>query len=99
MHFTSLNNARMAFRIKSQMVDKIPCYFKKKYSKRNNSRDQNDGLYCPHCQNGQLFMQKHMLSCLKWTELRRDLNMNSINDLVIFFKRLLEEKEKMEPGR
>ena len=99
MHFTSLNNARIVFRIKSQMVNEIPCNFKKKYSKRNNSRDQNDGLYCPHCQNGQLFMQKHVLSCLKWTELRRDLNMNSINDLVIFFKRLLEEKEKMEPGK
>ena len=99
MHFTSLNNARIAFRIKSQMVDEIPCNFKKKYSKRNNSRDQNDGLYCPHCKNGQLFTQKHVLSCLKWTELRRDLNMNSINDLVTFFKRLLEEKEKMESGR
>ena len=44
-------------------------------------------------------MQKHVLSCLKWTELRRDLNMNRINDLVTFLKRLLEEKEKMEPER
>ena len=99
MHFTSLNNARIVFRIKSQMVNEIPCNFKKKYSKRNISRDQNDGLYCPHCQNGQLFTQKHVLSCLKWTELRRDLNMNSIKDLVTFFKRLLEEKEKIELGR
>ena len=89
----------MAFRIMSQMVDEIPCNFKKIYSKRNNSSDQNYGLFCPHCQNRQLFIQKHVLSCLKWTELRGDLNMNSINDLVTFFKGLLVEKEKMESGR
>ena len=99
MHFTSLNIARMAFRIMSQMFDELPCNFKKKYSKRDNLSDQNDGLSCPHCQNGQLFTQKHVLSCLKWTELRKDLNMNSIKELVTFFKRLLEEKEKMELGK
>ena len=99
MHFTSLNNARIAFRIKSQMIDKIPCNFKKKYSKRNNPRNRDDGLYCPQCENGQLYTQKHVLSCLKWIELRRDLNMNSIKDLVTFFKRLLKEKEKMEPEK
>ena len=99
MHFASLNNARMAFRIMSQMVEEIPCNFKNKYSKINNASDQNEGLFCPHCQNGQLFTQKHVLSCFKWTELRKDLNMNSIKDLVTFFKRLLEEKEKIEPGR
>ena len=77
---------------------KIPCKFKKKYSKRNNPRNRDECLYCPHCENGQLYTQKHVLSCLKWIELRRDLNMNSIKDLVTFFKRLLKEKEKMEPG-
>ena len=55
MHFTSLNNARMAFKIMSQIVDEITCNFKNKFSKRNNSSEQNDGLFCPHCQNGQLF--------------------------------------------
>ena len=98
MHFTSLNNARKVFRIMSQMVEEIPCNFKNKYSKRNNSSDQNKGLFCPHCRNGQLFMQKHVLLCLKWAELRDDLKMNSINNLVTFFKRFLAEKEKMELG-
>ena len=99
MHFTSLNNARLAFRIKSQMVDKIPCNFKKKYSKRNNPTNRDEGLYCPHCENGELYTQKHVLSCLRWIELRKDLNMNSIKDLVTFFKRLLKEKEKLEPEK
>ena len=33
MHFPSLNNARMAFKIKSQMVEDIPGNFKNKYKK------------------------------------------------------------------
>ena len=90
----SLNNARMAFKIKCQMVEEIPCNFKNKYRKRNNSSDQNEGLICPHYRNGQLFTPKHVLSCLEWTELREDLNMHSICGLVTFFKRLLVEKEK-----
>ena len=40
MHFMSLNNARMAFKIKCQMVEEIPCNFKNKYRKRNNSSNQ-----------------------------------------------------------
>ena len=81
------------------MVEDLPGNFKNKYRKGKKSSDQDEGLICPHCMNGQLFMQSHMLSCLEWTELREDLNMNSINNLVTFFKRLLVEKEKMESGR
>ena len=69
MHFTFLNNARMAFKIKCQMVEELQLNFKNKYKKRNNSSDQNGGLICPHCWNGQLFMQKNVLACLEWTKL------------------------------
>ena len=77
----------------------IPGNFKDKYRREKKSHDQDEGLICPHCQNGQLFTQTHVLSCSEWTEIRKDLKMHSISGLVTFFKRLLVEKEKKESGR
>ena len=48
MHNKSVINGRLAFRIRSQMLDKIPANFKNKY------RNDQQGLICKYCTTGDI---------------------------------------------
>ena len=87
----SVDNGRMAFRIRSQMVKDIPGNFKNMYRVRGT---ENDGLACPDCGGKEIMTQSHCLACPAWAEQRQGLEMTNINDLVVFFRRLLVEREK-----
>ena len=86
----SIENGRMSFRIRTQMLDDIPGNFKNKF--RNNK----DKLKCRHCKSDQIMTQSHCLECSAWTEIRKDLDLSNIDDLVKFFRRMLLEKSKSE---
>ena len=54
-----------------------------------------EGLTCQHCTQEAIFTQSHCLTCPAWTEIREGLDMTNIDDLVVFFRKLLVEKEKV----
>ena len=86
----SIENGRMAFRIRTQMIDKIPGNFKNKYKKETHK------LKCPHCNLDQDMTQSHCLDCPAWGDIRKDLDVKNIDDLVKFFQRLLAERTKKD---
>ena len=83
MNEKSLDNARMAFRIKTEMVNKIKMNFKGSY--KNN-------LTCDKCMAEQNETQCHAMLCPGWAEQREGLDLNQMSDMVKFFTRLLQEK-------
>ena len=83
MHDRSIENARMAFRIKSGMVNKIKMNFKGSYK---------PNLTCEKCEMGENETQCHTMICPGWAEEREGLDLAKMSDMVVFFRRLLEEK-------
>ena len=88
----SVDNVRMGFMIRTQMVPKIPGNFKNKYRVRGTVRE---GLECSECQVGEIMTQSHCLTCTAWEDIREGLDMENIKDLVIFFRKLLVERSKV----
>ena len=91
-HDKSVEKARMAFKIRTQMLTEIPGNAKNKYRVKGTV---SEGLICQHCSEGLIFTQSHCLTCPAWTEIREGLDMKNIDDLVIFFRKLLVERAKV----
>ena len=72
------------------MLENIPGNFKNKY------RNQKEKLKCQHCQSDQLMTQSHCLECPAWVDIKNNLDLTKIEDLVKFFQRLLAERAKPE---
>ena len=88
----SVENTRMGFMIRTQMVPKIPGNFKNKYRVRGTERE---GLVCTECPEEEIMTQSHCLTCSAWSELREGLDLTLTGDLVKFFRKLLVEREKV----
>ena len=84
-----LENGRLAFKIRSQMVDEIPANFKRKYKKE-------EDIICQFCQQKEKLNQSHCVVCTAWQEKRTGRYLTKIDDLVQFFRDMLSEKTKIE---
>ena len=73
----------MGFRIKLGMVNKIKMNYKGSY--KNN-------LSCEKCEIGENKTQSHAMVCSGWAEQRDGLDLTKMSDMIVFFRRLLEEK-------
>jgi hypothetical protein len=83
----NLSNARLKFKIRSKMVDRIPGNFKNRY------KYSEEGLNCTDCMVE--LTQDHCVICPSRASLREDLDMSRLDDTVIYFKRYLAfEKTK-----
>ena len=80
----NLETARMKFRIRTKMLEKIPENFKNKY------RNQEKGLQCNMCPDE--MTQNHCKMCPGRKILREGLNMDNLDDLVSYFTDILSEK-------
>ena len=89
-HEKSVEKGRMAFKVRSHMVQDIPGNFKEKFRKKG------DGLNCKYCDESEVMTQSHCLVCPAWAELRVGLSMDNIGDLVIFFQKLLAERTRLD---
>ena len=87
----SVENTRMAFKVRSKMVADIPCNFKNKYKRKGE-----DGIMCPYCKDGREFSQSHCLECPAWADIREGLDLANIMDLVVFFRKMLDERARLE---
>ena len=82
----------MAFKVRTLMVPDIPGNFKNKYRVKGTV---DEGLLCSECDQGEIMTQSHCTTCPAWSDLREGLDLSDINDLVIFFRKLLAERAKV----
>ena len=85
----SVENVRMAFKIRTEMVPEIPGNYKNKYRVKGS---ETDGLKCSECEEDVIWTQSHCLTCPAWSEIREGLELTKIEDLVVFFRKLLVER-------
>ena len=83
---TDLENARMKFKIRTKMLDKIPGNFKNRYKENEN------GLKCDFCIDD--LTQNHCVICPERIIMREGLDMTNLDDLVIYFKDILSDLRK-----
>ena len=70
-HEKSVEKSKMAFKVRSHMVQDIPGNFKEKFRKKG------DSLNCKYCDESEVMMtQSHCLVCPAWAELRVGLDMD-----------------------
>ena len=86
----SVDNCRMAFRIRCEMVNDIKDNFKDKYKRLGGEA----ALKCEDCSEDQIQTQSHCLICPHWEEIRIGLTLDSIDGVVTFFKQLLLERSR-----
>ena len=94
MNAKSIEVGRMAFKIRSKMVEDIPGNFKNKF--RTKSRKSDEGLVCKHCQENVMMDQAHCLVCPAWEDIRQGLDMYNMLDLVQFFQEMLKKLDSIK---
>ena len=83
MEEKALDNARMAFRIRTKMVKNVKTNFKNMYK---------DNLMCEECDANAEETQEHMLECPGWKEEMGTLDATNMKDKVEFFLRVMKRK-------
>ena len=86
----SICNTRMAFKVRTKMLTEIPANVKNKFKKGD------DGLVCTYCKQGKIMSQSHCLECPAWDKLRVGLDLTNIMDMVAYFRKLLDERDRQE---
>ena len=85
----SIEKVRLAYRIRTNMIKDIKTNFKNSHS----------SLQCDWCDSGADESQCHVMRCEGWEEERRGLDMGDMDDMVVFFERMLNRKsEKKKEG-
>ena len=79
----SVDKVRLAYRIRSKMVNDIKSNFKNSHQ---------SSLSCDWCDSGAVESQCHVTVCDGWEEERRGLNLGVMEDMVVFFQRILKRK-------
>ena len=84
----SVETTRMAFKVRAKMISEIPENFKNKYKE--------EGLKCVYCNQGEISSQSHCMVCPAWGKCREGLDLTNILDLVVFFRKVLDERAKLD---
>ena len=84
-------NTRMAFKVRSKMVEDVLENFENEYKKNGE-----DGLVCYYCDKNKIMSQSHCIESPGWTELKRRLDMTNTMDVVEFYRKLLSERARLE---
>ena len=51
-------------------------------------------MKCQYCESDQVMTQSHCLECTAWKDIKKDLDLTKIEDLVKFFKEILSKREE-----
>ena len=79
----NLENARLKFKIRTKMLEKIPGNFKNMY------KYQENGLKCKFCP--EEMTQNHCILCPGRVNMRKDMDMKNLDNLVEYFTEILNE--------
>ena len=82
MHGKPVEKARLAYRIRTKLVNRVKMNFKNMY--KNN-------LKCETCKD-ENETQEHVMVCPRWQEERMGLDLMRMEDMVKFFTNILKEK-------
>ena len=82
----SIENARTKFKIRTKMLEKVPGNFK------NMHKNIENGLKCDLCP--EEMTQNHCVLCPERKEDRKGLDMNNLDDLVIYFTNILDRRRR-----
>ena len=80
----NIETARMKFKIRTKMLEKIPGNFKNKH------RFDQNGIKCNLCPAD--MTQNHCIICPGRISMRKDLNLNNLDNIVEYFTQILNEK-------
>ena len=81
MEEKAMDNARMAFRVRTKMVKKVKANFKSMYK---------DNLSCEECDENAEETQEHMVECPGWREEMGTLDVTNMKDKLEFFLRVMK---------
>ena len=82
MHEKSVEKARLAYRIRTKLVNGVKMNFKNMYK---------SNLKCETC-NDENETQEHLMECPRWEEERKGLDLMRMEVMVKFFTNILKEK-------
>ena len=82
----SVENTRFSFRIRTKLVPNIPGNL------QNMFKNNEAGLKCIHCDE-EVMTQLHCISCPGMTQMRDGLELSRIEDMVVYFRRILKERK------
>ena len=103
LHGKLVDRCRTEFRIRTEMLESFKDNYRSKYrTLARGDEDEDPGLACSYCEVTPYARdsQAHCLACPAWQDLRENLDLTFIEDIVTFFRRVLraradrEEKEK-----
>ena len=89
-HDKNLKNARLKFKIRTEMVEKVPGNFKNRYYYNE------AGVICSCCKVE--LTQNHLALCPARANMREGLDMRNLDDAVTYFRRYLSEVKNTERG-
>ena len=99
LHGKSLDCIRTQFRIRTEMLES----FKDNYRSKNRTLDRGEedddpGLQCQYCDLTEPARdsQAHCLQCPAWGHLRQDLDLTFMEDMVSYFRRVMEARADLE---
>lgn len=96
MEDKSIDRCRTKFRIRTQLMKTFKDNFRSKYRQKDRGEEDSDpGLQCGDClAPNTRDTQAHCLSCPAWEHERTGLDLEDIEDLVTYFRRVLEGRSK-----
>ena len=101
MEDKSIERCRTKFRLRTQLLKTFKDNFCDKYRQKERGEEDSDpGLQCVDClAPNTRDTQAHCLICPAWETVRTGLDLSDIEDLVTYFRRVLEGRSKKEGGR
>ena len=92
----SVDNIRREFRLRTQLVATFRDNYRNKYrTLPRGEEDEDPGLQCGDCR-GARDTQAHCLVCPAWQVAREGLTLTLAEDMVVYYRKVLEGREKRE---
>ena len=99
MHDKSVDRVRTQFRMRTEMMESFKDNFRAKHRTLERGEEERDpGLQCIYCKSTEHARdsQAHCLRCPAWSDLRTDLDLTFMEDLVTYFRRVLKARTDRE---
>jgi hypothetical protein len=94
MKVKSVENICVAFRIRCEMVQEIRGNYKDKYRRKGGEA----AVLCPECPAQEMEAQSHCIVCPRWEDICFGMELTRIDDMVVYFQKLLMERMKEKYG-
>ena len=92
----SIDRCRTKFRIRTEMMKSFKDNYRSKFRERGRGEEEDDpGLQCSDCSEPHSpDSQAHCLRCPAWDHLRTGLDLEDMEDVVTYFQRVLDGRDK-----